>query len=218
VYEDEYFNARRIRKRKRVKLALASMPIREVKKVRDEYLRPLNQGLVAVGSAITFEEYLNTVYVPTEMPLLASSTQERYGGVLKNYLMPTLGDRCLRELTPVVLQQYISGFKIKDSSGQKTEAAAEKGMTDALERESVDKIRDVLSSSLGFQVECRPRGMQPYRTQSVVYWWNRVRSWGQKVGVSALEPAVATSKLPLVLSAVSWCAENCPDEVSQEPI
>jgi integrase len=87
------------------------------------------------------------------MPLLASSTQERYGGVLKNYLMPTLGDRCLRELTPVVLQQYISGFKIKDASGQKTEAAAEKGMTDALERESVDKIRDVLSSSLGSAVK-----------------------------------------------------------------
>ena len=39
VYEDEYVNGRRIRKRKRVKLAPASMPIREVQKVRAEYLR-----------------------------------------------------------------------------------------------------------------------------------------------------------------------------------
>src|SRR3974390_1737040 len=39
VYEDEYVNRRRIRKRKRVKLAQASMPIREVQKVRAEYLR-----------------------------------------------------------------------------------------------------------------------------------------------------------------------------------
>lgn len=129
------------------------MPIREVKKVKEEYLRPLNQGLVAVGSAVTFEEYVNTVYVPTEMPLLASSTQERYGGILKNYLVPTFGDRCLRELTPVALQQYISGFKIKDSSGQKTEEAEKKGVTDALERASVVKIRVVLSSCLGSAVK-----------------------------------------------------------------
>jgi hypothetical protein len=147
VYEDEYINGRRIRKRKRVKLAPASMPIREVKKVKEEYLRPLNQGLVAVGSAMKFEEYVNTVYVPTEMPLLASSTQERYGGILKNYLVPTFGDRCLRELTPVVLQQYISGFKIKDS-GQKTEEAVKKEVTDAFDRASVVKIRVVLSSFL----------------------------------------------------------------------
>src|SRR5580692_11883720 len=46
VYRDEYVNGRRVRKRTRIRLAPASMPVREVQKIKAEYLRPLNQGLI----------------------------------------------------------------------------------------------------------------------------------------------------------------------------
>ncbi len=152
VYEDEFCNGRRTRKRKRIRLAPASMPIREVQKLKAEYLRPLNQGLITAGSATTFESYVRTVYMPTVMPLFASSTRARYEGIIKNYLIPEFGALSLRDLTRLVLQRYISGFRIA-GSGNEQKAGAGKQTPQSLSRESVDKIRDVMSSILGSAVK-----------------------------------------------------------------
>jgi integrase len=65
------------------------------------------------------------------MPLMAKSTRGRSEGVIKNYLQPTFGKLCLRDLTPLRVQQFLSGM-----AGSK------------LSTESRDKIRDVLSSVL----------------------------------------------------------------------
>src|SRR5262249_7111722 len=144
IYQDHFSNGRRIRKRKRVRLAPATMPIREVQKIKAEYLRPLNQGLVTAGSATTFEDYVRSVYLTTEMPLMASSTQQRYRGIVNQYLVPSFGSMCLRDLTPLMSQKYISGFQIHTD-----EKPGKNGTGQSLSRESVDKIRDVLSSVLG---------------------------------------------------------------------
>lgn len=58
TWQDEFVDGRRIRKRKRIKLALATMPEREVRKIAAEMLRPLNQGLISVGSGTKFEEFV----------------------------------------------------------------------------------------------------------------------------------------------------------------
>ena len=135
-WQDEFVDGKRIRKRKRTKLAPAAMPEREVKKIAGEFLRPLNQGLVTVGAAISFMEYVEGTYGPIELPLMAKATQGRYAGVLANYLLPEFGKLCLRDLTPLTLQKYFSGM-----AASKT--------TSTLSFESKDKIRDVLSSVLG---------------------------------------------------------------------
>src|ERR1700736_160570 len=108
------------------------MAEREVRKIAAEFLRPLNQGLETLGSATSFTEYVDSTYRTTVQPLMAKSTQDRYEGVIKNYLTPAFGDRCLRELTPLSVQQYFSSLK-----------------GSSLSYESIDKIRDVLSSILG---------------------------------------------------------------------
>lgn len=136
VYRNEFKNGRRTRKRKREKIAPSTVPEREVRKMVAEHLRPINQGLEAIGSASCLREYVEEVYMPTVMPLLASSTRERYGGVIKNHLMPTFGERCLRDLTPLTVQRYLSGLASTD-----------------LSHESLDKIRDVLSGILGSAVQ-----------------------------------------------------------------
>jgi integrase len=135
-WQDEFENGRRVRKRKRVKLAPTTMPEREVKKIAAEHLRPLNQGLVSIGSATKFEEYVEGVYRPTVMPLMAKSTQDRYESVIKNHLIPTFGPSCLRDLTPLTIQRYLSGLA-----------------ESLLSQESRDKNRDVLSSILGSAVQ-----------------------------------------------------------------
>jgi integrase len=130
-WQDEFANGVRTRKRKRVKLAPATMPVREAKKVAAEFINPLNQGLVTIGSATNFNEYVNTTYKVNNLPLMAASTQERYEGIIRNYLSPAFGNLCLRDLTPLTIQKYFSGM-----------ASSE------LSHESKDKIRDVLSSIL----------------------------------------------------------------------
>ena len=131
-WQDDFVGGVRTRKRKRVKLAPATMAAREARKVASEYISPLNHGLVSLGSATNFTEYVNSTYKVNDLPLMAASTQERYSGVIKNYLVPAFGSQCLRDLTPMTVQAYFSGMAGSD-----------------LSHESIDKIRDVLSSILG---------------------------------------------------------------------
>ena len=136
LWQDEFVNGKRRRKRKRIKLAPATMPLREVQKIAAEHLRPLNQGLMSIGSATNFTTYVNETYIPVVLPLMAGSTQNRYAGIIANYLMPAFGEMCLRDLSPLTIQKYFSGM-----------------VGSTLEHESIDKIRDVLSSVLGSAVK-----------------------------------------------------------------
>ena len=56
--------------------------------------------------------------------------------MLKNYLVPAFGESCLRDVTPLVVQRYLSKMAGSD-----------------LSHESRDKIRDVLSSAIGSAVQ-----------------------------------------------------------------
>jgi len=135
-WRDDFKEGKRERKKAWAKLAPASMPEREVKKVAAEFLRPLNQGLESIGSATNFTTYVDETYIPVVMPLMARSTQDRYSGVIRNYLFPAFGKLCLRDLTTLSIQRYFSGLSVTN-----------------LSHPSKDKIRDVLSSILGSAVE-----------------------------------------------------------------
>ena len=135
-WQDEFNNNERRRRKKRQKLAPATAKAREVLEMASEFLRPVNQGLVNVGSATTFSDFVDGTYTPVVMPQMAKSTQGRYSGVLKNYLKPQFGDLCLRDVTVLTVDRYFVGL----------------GNTTTLEHESLDKIRDVLSSVLGSAV------------------------------------------------------------------
>jgi integrase len=134
-WRDVFSEGKTQRKKTWAKLAPASMPEREVRKVAAELLRPLNQGLESIGSATNFTEYVNETYIPVVMPLMAKSTRDRSEGVIANYLLPAFGKLCLRDLTPLSTQRYFSNMATSD-----------------LSYESRDKIRDVLSSVLGSAV------------------------------------------------------------------
>jgi integrase len=84
---------------------------------------------------------------------MASTTQARYRGIINRYLIPTFGSLCLRDLTPLTLQKYISGFQIREPEDTKQKNPERLGTDKCLARESVDKIRDVLSSILGSAVK-----------------------------------------------------------------
>ena len=103
--------------------------------MRDEHLRPINQGLQGVGGATNFQFYVEETWIKAYFPLRASSTQSRDRGIIRNYLLPALGKASLRDITALRLQQYFTSF-------------AHAG----LGHESVDKIRDTLASILSTAV------------------------------------------------------------------
>jgi integrase len=130
-WQDVFKDGRRIRQRKRIKLAPASMAEREVKKIAAEHLRPMNQGLITIGSATNFTDFVENVYTPVSLSKMASSTQDRYQGIIENYLKPQFGGLCLRDISVLTVDRYISGLA-----------------QTKLSHESKDKVRDVLSSIL----------------------------------------------------------------------
>jgi integrase len=136
VRRDDFAGSKRTRTKTHVRIAPATVPEREARKIAAEYLRPLNQGLETIGSATNLRFYVEKTYIPVVMPLMAKSTQDRSEGVIRNYLIPAFGKLCLRDLTPLVAQRYFSNMA-----------------TSTLAHESRDKIRDVLSSVLGSAVE-----------------------------------------------------------------
>lgn len=127
------------------------MSVREVQKLKAEYLRSLNQGLISEGAATPFGGLVESVYLVTELPRMASTTQDRYRGIITHYLIPTFGSVCLRDMTPLALQKYILGFRIEEPEDRG--CGKPRGSGAGLSRESVDKIRDVLSSILGAAVK-----------------------------------------------------------------
>src|SRR5206468_10817969 len=131
--QDVYVDGKLKRIQREVRIAPATVNQREACKIADELLMPMNQGIESHGSATNFRKWVDEVYLTIKKPLLASSTYERYEGVLENYLLPAFGGKMLREMTSLVLQQYLSNLASTN-----------------LAHESRDKIRDVLSAVLGF--------------------------------------------------------------------
>jgi len=113
IRQDALENGQFVRKLKRIKLCPATKLLREAKKIADEILRPMNQGLITAGGAVTFNQYVEASYIPTVIPLLAKTTQDCYQGILEKHLKPVFGGMCLRDLKALELQSYFSGMVAK---------------------------------------------------------------------------------------------------------
>lgn len=135
VRKDVFQNGELTRVRERVRLLPAECGEREARRMADEHMRPMNQGMRPAGGALQFQTFIDSMYLPVAQSLQASSTYDRTQGVIENYLIPHFGKLCLHQLTSLTLQTYFMGLDKK------------------LAHESRDKIRDVLSASLRFAVE-----------------------------------------------------------------
>jgi integrase len=128
----DVFEAGKMRRSKTtVRLTSSDKPANEAKRLATEFLRKLNNRLETFGNATNFGHYIESTYKPLVLPLMASTTQNRTNGILRNYLMPKFGDLSLGDLSTMRLQAFFN----------------ELGKS-KLGHESIDKIRDVLSSLL----------------------------------------------------------------------
>jgi|SRR5579871_1481546 len=133
--KDAFVNGRLVRIRTRTKVCEANESEREAKRIAAEILRPMNQGLETIGSAMRFADFINShfsIYLETK----ASTTQSSYNGTLNKYLLPTFGEIPLRNINLQNIQTYFTGLK-----------ATEFGAPTVL------KIKEVLSSVLAHAVK-----------------------------------------------------------------
>lgn len=135
VREDVVDHGQRKRKVKRVPLGPSTLTRAEAERARDDYLANINQAQVGIGGAILFRDFAR-IYQRDVLATLASTTRARSTSVLKFHLNPEFGERMLREITLEVLQEYFVGLQ-----------------STTLSPESIDKVRDVLSSVLGTAVD-----------------------------------------------------------------
>ena len=113
VRQDVFEDGILTRKLKRIKVAPAETPVRQVKRLVAEMLRPMNQGLLTAGSAITFSQYVDTTYIPDALRLLRKPTRDRYAGVIDGFLMPAFGTMPLSAMTFSILQSFCTNLDEK---------------------------------------------------------------------------------------------------------
>jgi integrase len=130
VRRDVFVDGKPQRKNRWEKLAPAETSEREALKLAAEHVRPINQGLETIGGATNFRQYVESTYIPVALSGMASTTQNRYQGVINNYLVPAFGKLSLLQVTPATLDHYFAAL------------AAQGKLT----QESLDKVRDVLAS------------------------------------------------------------------------
>jgi integrase len=136
IWQDTVIRGVLTRTRQRIKLAPATMPVREVEKIADEMLTPVNQGVITRGSAVNFGSYVERDYMTGALPHLASTTRDNYKVVIRRYLKPSFGSLCLRDLTPRTLKQFFSGLA-----------------SERVAYPTIIKVRDALSSILRSAIE-----------------------------------------------------------------
>lgn len=110
VWEYSFVAGKQVRKLKRIKLAEASKKEREVKKIADEIVRPINHGQITVGAAVNFGEYVkdNGTYMTAALSLRPKAVKKCYKGVIHKYLNPEFANTSLAEISLLRTQAFFA--------------------------------------------------------------------------------------------------------------
>jgi integrase len=143
---DVFENGEFRRTQKQQQLAPSNKKLRDVLRIRDEFMAPLNHGSVSASSAVTFKDYVEQVYNRNKLPLLEGGSQDRYVSVLSNYLLPAFGGKMLRELSHDTLQAFFTSLAVKPRTVERGSEKKPKPVTMLLSLETRRKIWTVFSS------------------------------------------------------------------------
>ena len=141
LWEDVFENGMRVRKLKRIKLALATMGERQVRKIALDIVAPKNKSIITTGAAVNFSEYVDTAYMNTAFKKLSSTTRACYQGMIDKHLKPAFGKSTLSEITPYAVDAYFS-------------AMPSRGVSHPLASKIMDTLSSFLRSAV-VQAHCR---------------------------------------------------------------
>lgn len=138
IRRDEVIGGELVRKQVREQIAPLTEPKREALKLLARKMEPINQQPLTLGSAVTLAEFTG-LYKKTVLPMMSKSHASRYRGIIKNYLVPSLGKLML--------------FDIERQASTAAEEMFVELKSKKFAKETYDKIRDCLSSVFTFAIE-----------------------------------------------------------------
>jgi hypothetical protein len=96
------------RRRQSVTLgAVAEITLRQARKLGDEQVRPINQGIQVPQSTMKFWDFVERYLVALFFPTLKASTQKRYRQTLTLHLLPAFGKSRLCDIGTIDLQRFV---------------------------------------------------------------------------------------------------------------
>jgi len=96
------------RRRQSVTLgAVSEITLREARKLADERVRPVNQGILVPQSTLKFRDFVDRYLDPLFFPTLKPSTRKRYRQTLNTHLLPAFGRSRLCDIGTVDLQRFV---------------------------------------------------------------------------------------------------------------
>lgn len=78
------------------------------KKAMENYLEKHEKNKDVIDSTITITKYCEKWFDSYAITNLAPTTQKRYAHMIKNYIIPKLGDKKLLDLKPIEVQNFYS--------------------------------------------------------------------------------------------------------------
>ena len=80
---------------------------RQARKLADEKLRSLNQGLWTPSSTSSLQEFVERHFIPNFLPTLKLSTQKHYCCTLKTHIFPAFGKVRLCDVGTLEIQRFV---------------------------------------------------------------------------------------------------------------
>lgn len=96
------------RRRQSVTLGMVSeITLREARKLADEQVRPVNQGMLVPQATMKFCDFVERYFDPLFFPTLKLSTRKRYRQTLNTHLLPAFGNFRLCDIGTIELQRFV---------------------------------------------------------------------------------------------------------------
>ena len=96
------------RRRRSVTLgAVSEMTLRQARKLAEQQLRPVNQGILLPQSTMDLRAFVDRYFEPLFFPTLKRSTQKRYRQTLNTHLLPAFGKSRLCDIGTLALQSFV---------------------------------------------------------------------------------------------------------------
>ena len=96
---------------------------REAKKELRKFLTEVESGMYVATNRTSVSQWIQTWMDVYTKPHCSPTTLDRYGGLIRRYINPTIGDMALQDLTPLNIQAWVNSLRESPCTGKQMSAS-----------------------------------------------------------------------------------------------
>lgn len=96
---------------------------KEAKKALRDFLSEVEGGMYVATNRTTVSQWVQTWLTVYAAPNNSPTTTDRYRGLIRRYIDPTIGNMALQDLNTIQIQAWVNSLKISPSSGKPLSAS-----------------------------------------------------------------------------------------------